>query len=493
MATASATIEHSDCLFIDGEWVHPSGGDWIEVITPSTEELYMAVPAAQAADVNRAVAAARRAFDEGPWPRMSHAERAGYVRAIGEQIALRSNDLGEIWTSETGATRSITDLLVPAFSEVYNYYASLADSFPFLERHHPKAGGNIGLLAREPVGVVAAIVAWNGPLGSIAYKCAPALLAGCTIIVKASPEAPSQAYAMAEIMEAVGLPKGVFNVLAADRDVSELLVRHPGVDKVTFTGSSTTGRTIASICGGRMARFTMELGGKSAGVVLDDYDPEVIARSLAQTAPILSGQVCSSLTRIIVTRGRQEALLEALRETFSAINVGDPFEPTIGMGPLATRRQRERVEGYIQKGEAERARLVVGGRRPANLDRGFFIEPTVFGHVDNNMMIAREEIFGPVVSVIPVENEEEAIRIANDSEFGLNSSVFTNDANRAYEIARRLRTGTVGHNSFRSDFSIAFGGFKQSGIGREGGTEGLLPFLETKTIILDEEPAQLAK
>ena len=344
---------------------------------------------------------------------------------------------------------------------------------------------------REPVGVVAAIIPWNAPASLIAYKCAPALLAGCTVILKASPEAPGAAYLLAEICEAIGLPAGVLNVLTADREVSELLVRHPGVDKVTFTGSTAAGRRIASICGERIARCTLELGGKSAAVILDDYDIGKAAATISGNAGFLTGQVCSSLTRIVVTKQRHDALVDALSASFSKVKVGDPFDASTGMGPLAMSRQRDRVEGYIAKGKAEGAKLATGGGRPKHLPRGYFIEPTVFGNVDNHSTIAREEIFGPVLSVIPADSEANAIEIANDSIYGLNASVFTNDVERAYATARELRSGTVGHNSFRTDFNIAFGGFKQSGIGREGGTEGLVPFLETKTLILDAKPAHV--
>jgi aldehyde dehydrogenase (NAD+) len=296
---------------------------------------------------------------------------------------------------------------------------------------------------------------------------------------------------MAEIMAEIGLPKGVFNVVMADREVSELLVRHPGVDKVTFTGSSAAGKRIASLCGERIARCTLELGGKSAGIILDDYDLGKAAQSIAGSARMMTGQVCSSLTRIIVSRSRHDELLDAMGAAFSAIKVGDPFDRTMQMGPLAMKRQRDRVEMYIAKGKAEGATVATGGGRPKHLDRGYFVEPTVFGNVNNNMTIAREEIFGPVVSVIPADREEQAIAIANDTVFGLNASVFTNDSDRAYAIAREIRAGTVGHNGFKTDFTIAFGGFKQSGLGREGGTEGLLPFLEAKTVILDSPPSHL--
>jgi len=486
-----APIAHPDRFFIGGDWVAPSSDSTIDVITPSTEELYVTVAEAQQSDVERAVSAAREAFDKGPWPRMSHAERADYLREISKRLAARSADVSSIWTSEMGITSSLGGMMAGSVGGTYDYYASLADSFAFEERHVPQGGGNVGLLVREPVGVVAAIIPWNGPILLIAVKIAPALLAGCTIVLKASPEAPGAAYVMAEIMEEIGLPKGVFNVLTADQEVSELLVRHPDIDKVTFTGSSVAGKKIASICGERIARCTLELGGKSAAVILDDYDLNAAAQSISGSARLFTGQVCSSLTRIVVSRNRHDELLDAMASAFAAIRVGDPFDPAIDMGPLAMSRQRDRVEEYIAKGRAEGATVATGGGRPAHLNRGFFVEPTVFGNVDNNMTIAREEIFGPVVSVIPADNEAQAVEIANDTVFGLNASVFTNDPDRAYQVARELRSGTVGHNSFRSDFSIAFGGFKQSGIGREGGKEGLMPFLEAKTIILDAEPSHL--
>jgi acyl-CoA reductase-like NAD-dependent aldehyde dehydrogenase len=280
------------------------------------------------------------------------------------------------------------------------------------------------------------------------------------------------------------------NVLTADRAVSELLVRHPDVDKVTFTGSTVAGRRIASLCGGRIARCTLELGGKSPAVILDDYDVGQAAEAIASKAGFLTGQVCASLTRIIVGKNRHDDMVDALAGAFGKTKVGDQFDPASQMGPLAMRRQLERVQGYVEKGKAEGARLATGGKQPAHLNRGFFFEPTVFGNVDNNSTIGREEIFGPVLSVIPADSEEHAVEIANDTIFGLNASVFTNDPDRAYAVSRELRSGTVGHNSFRTDFNIGFGGFKQSGLGREGGAEGLAHFLETKTVLLDALPSR---
>jgi aldehyde dehydrogenase (NAD+) len=374
------------------------------------------------------------------------------------------------------------------FGHYFRYYADMADDFPFEERHQPTAGGNVGLLVREPVGVVGAIIPWNGPVGLISNKVAPALIAGCTVILKASPEAPGEAYIFAEIAEAAGIPPGVINVVTANRPVSELLVKDPRVDKITFTGSTAAGRRIASLCGERIARVTLELGGTSAAVILDDYDVQTAAAAIAGYACLMTGQICSSLTRIVVNRSKHDEMVQALSESFSGVTVGSAFYTESGMGPLAMERQRDRVEGYIAKGVEEGASLATGGRRPSTLKRGWFIEPRVFGNVDNNSTIAQEEIFGPVLSVIPADDEQHAIDIANDTIYGLNNSVFTNDAGHAFDVARQLRSGTVGQNAFRTDLGIAFGGFKQSGLGREGGREGLIPFLETKTVILDDEP-----
>lgn len=488
------SLKHPDRFFINGVWTPPSSDATVEVLSSSTEELFVRVAEAQEEDVNRAVAAARKAFDDGPWPRLSHRERAAYLCAIGEEMDKRVADQAILLTQESGVIKSVSDAMSAALGDVFRYYASLAETYVFEEERQPGPGsGNVGLLVREPVGVVAAIVPWNAPAFLMAYKSAPALLAGCTVIIKASPEAPAAGYVLAEIAEKVGLPPGVLNILTADREVSEMLVRHPDVDKVTFTGSTAAGRKIGAICGERIARCTLELGGKSAGVILDDTDVEAAAKTISGWAGWLTGQACSSLTRIIVSQNRHDAFADALAAAFSATKVGDPFDPTTQMGPLAIARQRDRVEHYIQQGKAEGAKLLTGGGRPIGIKKGYFVEPTVFSNVSNDHVIAREEIFGPVLSVIPAKDEEDAIRIANDSNYGLNASVFTNDVDRAYAVARRLRSGTVGHNSFRTDFHIAFGGFKQSGIGREGGTEGLASFLETKTILLDAYPSQYPK
>ena len=400
----------------------------------------------------------------------------------------RLGDAAAVWPRESGILYSTAVKDLQAIPAAYEYYAGLADTYPFSEPATPRGGGNWARLIREPVGVVGAIVPWNSPMILIAYKVAPALLAGCTVILKASPEAPAEAYIIAEIAEAIGLPAGVLNVVTADREVSETLVRDHRVDKITFTGSTAAGRRIASICGERIARCTLELGGKSAAVVLDDADIATTAANLGTAQYNLAGQVCSSLTRVIVQHSHHDDLVDAIAGHFAEVVIGDPFDEKSQMGPLATRRQRDRVEALVATGAEEGATLVAGGRRPPNLSRGYYFEPTLFARVDNNSTIAREEIFGPVLSVIPAKDETEAIDIANDTIYGLNASVFTEDSQRALKAARRLRTGTVGHNAFRTDFTIAAGGFKQSGLGREGGTEGLHAFLEPKTVILEAHP-----
>ncbi|MCK9503703.1 MAG: aldehyde dehydrogenase [Porticoccaceae bacterium] len=489
---AEVPLSHIDCLYIDGQWVKPLSGAMIDVISPATEQLYMQVADAGEEDINRAVAAARKAFDCGGWPQLKHSERAAYLKAMAREVDRRAADIAQIWPNEMGIVHAIAAAFAGTIGGVYDYYAGLADSFVFEERFdHPPGGGELALLVREPVGVVGAIIPWNAPINIMAYSIAPALLAGCTLIIKSSPEAPGAGYIMAEVAAAVGLPPGVLNVVTADRGPSEALVRHPDVDKIAFTGSDIAGRKIAAICAERVARCTLELGGKSAAVIMDDYDIATAAQSIGSFSCFLSGQVCSSLTRIIVNRKRHDQLVEALAAVYKAIPIGDPFDPATQLGPLASRRQRDRVEQMVNQAVADGGQLAVGGKRPSQLEKGFYFEPTVFANVSNNDRIAREEVFGPVLCVIPADNEEHAIALANDSIFGLNNSVFTHDVDRAYAVARRLRSGTVGHNVFRSDMRIGFGGFKQSGIGRQGGVDGLRAFLENKTVILDEVPSHL--
>jgi acyl-CoA reductase-like NAD-dependent aldehyde dehydrogenase len=484
-----APVKHPDRFYIGGEWVAPSTSDVIEVVQPATEEVYLRVAEAKSADVNRAVSAARTAFDEGPWPYLSPIERAGFVRALAEGLRTRLPEIAFTWASEMGILHGDAEVRAARIPGIYDFYAGLAHEFEWIERHTP-SGGGYGWLAREPVGVVGAIVPWNAALVALSWKLAPALIAGCSIVLKSSPESPSAGYLLAEVAEEVGLPAGVVNIVTAHREASEALVTNPGVDKVSFTGSTAAGKRIAALCAERVARVNLELGGKSAALILDDYDVEKAAVSLADSTMELTGQVCSALTRVIVSRHRHDELVEALSAEFAKVRVGDPFDAESDMGPVAAQRQRDSIEGLIGKGLEEGATLAAGGHRPAGLDRGWYIEPTVFANVDNSSTIARHEFFGPILSVIPVDSEEDQIKAANDSPYGLNSAVFTNDDDRAWRFARRIRSGTVGQNAHRNSHAIAFGGFKQSGIGREGGREGLMPYLEPKAIILDFEPAE---
>jgi aldehyde dehydrogenase (NAD+) len=482
-------VLHPDRFFIGGAWLPPSGDSVFTVIDSTTEQPYFDIAEARAADLDKAIAAARDAFDSGPWPHMTHVERARYLRGLEAGIIDRAEDLAQIWPRQSGVLHSAARASIATIASVYGTYAEMATTFPFAEKFDSLVDGGLGMIRREPVGVVGAIIPWNWPLSLVSTKLAPALLAGCTAVIKASPEAPGEAYVLAEIIESLDFPPGVVNVVTADREVSELLVRDPRVDKISFTGSTAAGRRIAAIVGERVGRCTLELGGKSAAVILDDFDLERAASVLAAAGCRMSGQVCASLTRIIVGRDRHDEFTALLADAFSAKVVGDPFDETVEMGPLVSDRQRARVEGYIRSGVEHGATLIAGGGRPSHLPRGYFVEPTIFANVDNSMTIAQEEIFGPVLAVIPADSESHAITLANDSIYGLNGSVFTNDVDRAFSVASQMRTGIVGHNAFRGDIRIPFGGFKQSGIGREGGVEGLLPYLEVKSLFLEGVPS----
>jgi betaine-aldehyde dehydrogenase len=365
---------------------------------------------------------------------------------------------------------------------VLNYYTTLAREYPFEEVRTGMLGPV--LVRREPVGVAAAIVPWNVPLFVIMLKLGPAFAAGATVVLKPAPETPLDSMMLAEAIEEAELPKGVFNVVPAGREVGEYLVTHAGIDKVGFTGSTAAGRRIAALCGERLRRVTLELGGKSAAILLDDVDLGNVVPQLIPCAMMNNGQACAAQTRILASRKRYGEVVDALSDHVRTLKVGDPMDPATFCGPLVAKRQRERVEGYIKAGRDEGAKVVVGGGRPAGLDKGWYVEPTVFANVDNSMRIAREEIFGPVVAVIPYDDPADAVRIANDSDYGLSGTVWTSDVDRGLDIARQVRTGTYTVNGFMMDFGSPFGGFKSSGVGRELGPEGLAAYLEPKSICL---------
>ena len=482
-------LKHPDRLYIDGEWVLPKSNSGFDIVDSATEDVFFRVAEAGPEDMDAAIAAARNTFDHTSWPFLEPKERAVYLRKIAAGLRARSDEAATFWTRQAGPVFRMSSFSIARVPALFEYYADLAETFEW-ERQSKPEFSDWGAVVHEPIGVVAAIVPWNTPLSLAAYKVAPAILAGCTIVVKAPPEAPGELYILAEIAEEIGLPAGVLNIVTADREVSEQLVRDPRVDKIGFTGSGPVGRRIATLAGDRLARYTLELGGKSAAVILDDYDLETAAKAIAQAETSITGQVCMSLTRVIVSQNRHDEFADALGTAFGAVKLGDPFDPETQMGPLAMARQQTRVLDYIGKGLAEGATLITGGGRPQELDRGFYVEPTVFANVDNFSTIAQEEIFGPVISVIPTASEAEAIEFANGTQYGLNNAVFTNDIDRAYHVARRLRSGTVGHNGFKVDTQMGYGGFKLSGYGREGGVQGLLPYLETKTLVLDSKPSK---
>ena len=478
-------VKSYDRIYLGGEWVKPSSAERLAVVNPASEEVCAHVPAAKEADIDRAVAAARAAFDAGPWPRLTLDERLEWIRKLSQGLAARQGDLATTITTEMGCPISASTM-TQAFppSMVLDKYAEVAASFPFEETRQGLMGRV--LVRREPVGVCGLIVPWNFPLAIITFKLGAALATGCTNVVKAAPETPLDAYVLAEVCEEVGFPKGVINVVAANRQESEALVRHPGVDKISFTGNSQVGRHIASLCGQQLKRYSLELGGKSAAIVLEDATPAAVVPGLLQAGLINSGQACAAQTRLLIPRKRYDEYVGVLAEQIGAMPCGDPMDPATQVGPLVAERQRERVTGYIGAGKSEGARLVVGGRRPANLPKGWYVEPTLFADVDNRMRIAREEIFGPVLVAIPYDREDEAIAIANDNEYGLSGSVWTADTQHGIEIARRVRTGTYNVNGFIVDFCAPFGGFKASGIGREFGPEGLASYTELKSIAIFE-------
>jgi len=470
-------------LFIGGDWVAPATRATIDVVSPHTEETIARVAEAREGDVERAVAAARKAFDEGPWSRMTAAARADVMAALNAKLQERAAELATTITSEMGCPITFSQLgQVLAANLVLDYYTRLAREYRFEDLRPGMLGP--ALVRREPVGVVAGIVPWNVPLFVTMLKLGPAMAAGATMVLKPAPETPLDALVLAQCAAEAGVPPGVLNVVPTGREVGEHLVRHPGVDKVAFTGSTAAGRRIAAICGEQLKRVTLELGGKSAAIVLDDADlPSTIA-GLLPGAIMNNGQACVAQTRILVSRRRHDDVAAALVEAVRALPVGDPMDPATQVGPLVAARQRERVEGYIKIGRDEGARVACGGGRPKGLARGWYVEPTVFVGANNGMRIAQEEIFGPVLTVIPYDDEADALRIANDSEYGLSGSVWTADVEHGIEVARRVRTGTYTVNGFAMEFGAPFGGFKASGIGRELGPEGLEAYLEAKTINL---------
>ncbi|MEV0963152.1 aldehyde dehydrogenase [Streptomyces sp. NPDC049910] len=475
-------VEHGE-LFIGGKLVDPRGTDTIEVVSPHTEQVIGRVPHASRADVDRAVAAARAAFDHGPWPRSPLGERLEAVGRIKDAIAARHEEIARSISAQNGSPYSWS-VLAQALGAMMVWDAALAVARDFT--YEERRSGLLGplLVRREPVGVVAAVAPWNVPQFVAAAKLAPALLAGCSVVFKPSPETPLDAYILADIVREAGLPEGVLSILPADREVGEYLVGHPDVDKVSFTGSVAAGRRVMEVAARNLTRVTLELGGKSAAVVLPDADAEAAVQGIVPAAWMNNGQACVAQTRILVPRARYDEFADAFAAAAGALVTGDPMDPATQVGPLVARRQQQRSLDYIAIGQAEGAKILAGGGRPAGLERGWYVEPTLFGGVDNAMRIAREEIFGPVVCLLPYGGEEEAAAIANDSEYGLSGSVWTADVERGVDFARRIRTGTYSVNTFSLDMLGPFGGYKNSGLGREFGPEGYGEYFEHKMVHL---------
>ena len=470
-----------DRLFLGGRWQEPSTDRRLAVISPHTEEQIGGTPEAGLDDVDRAVTAARTAFDEGPWPRMSVEDRMARIDKLAALYAAHTDEMADLITAEMGSPRSFSRLgqALGALAQMHLNLATARD-YPWVERR-PGLFGDVQI-RRAPVGVVGAIVPWNVPQFLIMPKMIPALLAGCTVVVKPAPETPIDAMWLAEMLEEVDLPEGVVSIVPGGRETGESLIRHPGVDKISFTGSSATGRHIAAVCGEQLKRVSLELGGKSAAIVLDDADIGRTVGQLKMASLMNNGQACVAQTRILVSERRHDELVDALADMMSGLTVGDPADEATDIGPLVAQRQQQRVQGYIQSGLDEGARMVVGGS-DAPHERGWYVRPTLFTDATNDMRIAREEIFGPVLTVLTYSDEADAVRIANDTDYGLAGSVWTADIARGLDIAAQIRTGTYGINMYTLDTTMPFGGFKHSGIGREFGAEGLSEYVELQTTI----------
>ncbi|MBC2639465.1 MULTISPECIES: aldehyde dehydrogenase [unclassified Rhodococcus (in: high G+C Gram-positive bacteria)] len=472
-----------DALFLGGRWVAPAKGGAVDIVEAATEKVLGRSALASSADIDVAVTVARDAL-HGPWGQLDNRARADLLDALASALKKRGRDTATLVSRENGMPISLS-AGVNGFgpAAMIRYYAALVREAAS-EDVRPSAFGGRTVVRREPVGVVAAITPWNYPQPLAAMKIAPALAAGCTVILKAAPETALDAFAFADAADEAGLPPGVLNIVPADREASAYLVQHPGVDKVAFTGSTAAGRAIGEVCGRLLRPVTLELGGKSAAIVAADADLSVFSANLAEVSLVNNGQTCHASTRILAPRARYDEVVEVVTETVRGLVVGDPLDKSTAIGPLVSAAQRERVLGYIEDGRSAGYRTTTGGGVPGSQPLGWFVEPTVFVDVDNSARIAQEEIFGPVLTITPYTDEDEAVAIANDSEYGLGGTVWTADEDRGLALAARIHSGTVGVNHYALDLDAPFGGVKSSGLGRELGPEGLQPYFATKSVYL---------
>jgi aldehyde dehydrogenase (NAD+) len=472
-----------DSVFIGGRWTAPHSSRRLEVRSPATGDYVGSTPLSDEQDVDAAVRAARRAFDDSTWSATPPSQRAELLIGVADALESAKVEILALVSDEMGASPSTVEMMqfLSAVGSLRTY-AQVSQRYPWRELRD----GLFGTLevTREPVGVVGAITAWNVPLFLMMNKLGGALAAGCSVILKPAPETPLCANWVGELFARCGLPPGVLSVVPGDAETGAALVRHPEVDKISFTGSTAAGRAIGVECARQFKRCALELGGKSAAIILEDADIAALAPMIVFSGLMNSGQACVAQSRILVPRTRREEIVAALVSAASAMKVGRPDDPAAQLGPLISEKQRNKVESYIASAKQAGATAVLDGRRPEDLDGGYYLEPTIFTDVTNDMVIAREEVFGPVLAVIDYDSEAEAIAIANDSPYGLAGSVWTNDVERGREIASAIRTGTFGINIYANDPSSPFGGYKQSGIGRENGPEGLEAYLEFKSTML---------